>query len=80
MQAVRRILCYLKITPEKGLLFRPEKEMEVVGFTDANYGGSLVDKRSTIGYSVFLGGNLASRIAKNMVLWLSLVQRLSLEQ
>lgn len=60
MQAVRRILCYLKGTLGKGLLFRPGKEMEVVGYTDADYGGSLVDRRSTIGYCVFLGGNLVS--------------------
>ena len=34
--------------------------MEVRGYADANYGGSLVDRRSTIGYCVFFGGNLVS--------------------
>ena len=60
MQAVRRILCYLKTTLGKSLLFRPGKEMEVVGYIDADNGGSLVDRRSTKGYYVFLGGNLVS--------------------
>ena len=60
MQAVRRILCYLKTTPGKGLLFRSGKELEVPGYTNADYGGSLVNKRSTKGYCVFLGSNLAS--------------------
>ena len=29
-------------------------------YTDANYAGSIVDRRSTTGYCMFLGGNLVT--------------------
>ena len=60
MQAVKRILNYLKATPGKGILFTPGDDLKIQGYVDADYGGSLVDRRSTTGYCVFLGGNLVS--------------------
>ena len=60
IQTVRRILCYLKTTPDKGILFRPRNKLDVIGYTDANYGGFLIDRRSITSYYVFLGGNLVS--------------------
>ena len=60
MQAVRRILCFLKTTPGKWILFKPGNELDIIGYTDADYAGSLTDRRSTTGYCVFLGGNLVS--------------------
>jgi len=65
MQAVRKILYYLKATPGTGLLFKLGKELEVTTYTDADYGASLVGRRSTTGYCVFLGGNLVSWRSKN---------------
>ena len=60
MQAVRRILSYLKATPGMGILFKTGAKLNIKGFTDVDYGGSLIDRRSTTGYYVFLGGNLVS--------------------
>ena len=60
MHAVRRILHYLKATLGKGILFAPGANLKVQGCIDADYGGSLVDRRSTTGYCVFLGCNLVS--------------------
>lgn len=60
MQAVRRIQHYLKATPSKGILFALGANLEIQGYTDVDYGGSLVDRRSTTGSFVFLGGNLVS--------------------
>jgi len=59
MQAIRRILCYLKTTPNKGIMFKLGGTLDIQGYADADYVGSLMDRRSTIGYCVFLGGNLA---------------------
>jgi len=58
MQAVRKILNYLKATPGKGILFKSGEELDIKGFTYADYTGSLIDRRSTSGYCVFFGGNL----------------------
>jgi len=44
MQAVRRIIHYLKATPGKGILFAPRANLKVQGCTNTDYGGSLVDK------------------------------------
>lgn len=72
MKAVYRILKYLKMAPGKGLLFSKNhsvtKELEVVGYTDANWAGDKTDSRSTSGYFTFIGGNLVTwRIKKQKV-------------
>ena len=53
MQAVRRILGYLKTNLGRGLLFRKGREIDVKGFTDADYVGlSLIeDQPQNIVYS-----------------------------
>lgn len=58
--AVIRILRYLKTAPGKGILYQNHGHNEMVGYCDADWAGSPVDRRSTSGYCVFLGGNLIS--------------------
>lgn len=60
LQAANRILQYLKGSPGKGILFRRGGDMVLEAYTDADYAGSLVDRRSTSGYCTFLGGNLVT--------------------
>ncbi|BBG93319.1 NB-ARC domain-containing disease resistance protein, partial [Prunus dulcis] len=43
--AVDRILIYLKSNPD----------LEVFGYTDADWAGSIIDRRSTSGYFTFVG-------------------------
>ncbi|GAV66393.1 hypothetical protein CFOL_v3_09903 [Cephalotus follicularis] len=50
-QAVLHIVRYLKGAPGRGLIFR---------YSDADWAGCPVDRRSTSGYCIFLGGNLVS--------------------
>ena len=75
MQVVRKNLGYLKATLGKGILFKTGAELDVKGFFDADYVGSLIDKRSTTGYYVFLGGNLVSWRSKKQ----SIMARSSVE-
>ncbi|CAL9017404.1 unnamed protein product [Prunus brigantina] len=54
--AVIRILRYLKVTPGKGLMFCKYGHTDVEGYTDADWAGSVTDRRSTSGYFTFVGG------------------------
>jgi hypothetical protein len=60
MDAVTRILRYLKGCPGKGLLYTKQGNLQVECYTDADWAGSLDDRRSTSGYCAFVGGNLVS--------------------
>ena len=59
-EAALRILRYLNGTPGKGLLFANRGHFQVEVFTDADWAGSVTDRRSTSGYCTFVGGNLVT--------------------
>ncbi|KAB2618580.1 hypothetical protein D8674_014449 [Pyrus ussuriensis x Pyrus communis] len=63
LQAVKRILRYLKGTLDAGLWFTPGSQ-RLTAWSDADWAGCPVDRRSTSGYCVFLGPNLISWSAK----------------
>lgn len=59
LQAVRRILLYLKKAPGQGLVYRSSSTPpSLVAFADADFAGSVDDRRSTSGYCTFFAGNL----------------------
>ena len=58
LQAAYKVLHYLKGNPGKGILFKKNDTLALEAYTDADYAGSIVDRRSTTGYCTFLGGNL----------------------
>ncbi|GMI89878.1 hypothetical protein HRI_002657100 [Hibiscus trionum] len=60
LRAVMRILQYLKGTPGKGIMFRRGGNLTLEAYTDADYAGSRMDRRSTSGYCTFFGGNLVT--------------------
>ncbi|KAM2246579.1 hypothetical protein COP2_007815 [Malus domestica] len=60
MDAVTRILRYLKMAPGRGLFFSKNGHLNVEGYTDADWAGSITDRRSTSGYFTFVGGNLVT--------------------
>ncbi|KAL5725033.1 Beta-galactosidase 8 [Ranunculus cassubicifolius] len=60
MDAVIRILRYLKHAPGRGVLYRVNGHLNVEGYTDADWAGSHSDRRSTTGYCTFFGGNLVT--------------------
>ena len=57
MEAALRIVRYLKAHPGCGLFYGVHGHLHVEAFTDADWLGSSSDRRSTIGYCTFLGGN-----------------------
>ncbi|CAL8996386.1 unnamed protein product, partial [Prunus brigantina] len=64
LQAVKRIYRYIKGTIEHGILFRSSTDFSLQGFSDADWAGSLDDRRSTTGACIFLGPNLLTWTAK----------------
>jgi len=60
MDAVYRILHYLKMTPGRGIYFEKGKSRELVVYTDADHAGFLPDRRSTSGYCTMLWGNVVT--------------------
>lgn len=60
LQAVMRILRYLKGATGQGLYFRKQEDRTVNIYTDADWGGSKKDMRSTSGYCSYVWGNLVT--------------------
>ncbi|RVW35157.1 Retrovirus-related Pol polyprotein from transposon TNT 1-94 [Vitis vinifera] len=60
MSAVMQILRYLKSFPGKGLMFSRNDHLRVEGYTDADWAGNIMDRKSTSGYFTFVGGNLVT--------------------
>ena len=57
LNAVTRILKYIKGSPGKGLLYGHNDYIRGVCYTDADWAGSPSDRRSSSGYCVSIGGN-----------------------
>eukprot|EP00253_Pinus_taeda_P033042 PITA_33042 len=62
--AVKRILRYLKGTPDFGLWYPKSSTLTVTTYTDVDWAGSVDDQKSTSGNAFFLGGYLVSWLSK----------------
>ncbi|KAJ0589411.1 putative RNA-directed DNA polymerase [Helianthus annuus] len=72
MEAVWRIIRYLKGTSGHGVLFQPNQHLKIQAYTDADWAGDKGDRRSTSGYFTLVGGNLVTwRSKKQKVVALS---------
>ncbi|XP_075085113.1 secreted RxLR effector protein 161-like [Nicotiana tabacum] len=60
LKAVKRILRYLKGTPDLSLWYSIGYSFDLVGYVNADYAGFHVDRKSTSGTTHFLGSCLVS--------------------
>jgi hypothetical protein len=56
--AVQRVFRYLKHTPEFGIWYSASSSLDLVGFSDADFVGCGIDRKSTSGTCHFLGSSL----------------------
>ena len=55
LDAIFRILRYLKSTPRKGLFFKKGDRRTIEAYTNVDWAGSITDRSSTSGYCTFVG-------------------------
>ncbi|GKB43295.1 putative ribonuclease H-like domain-containing protein [Tanacetum coccineum] len=60
LNAVKRIIRYLKHQPKLGLWYPRDSPFELEAFSDSDYGGASLDRKSTTGGCQFLGRRLIS--------------------
>jgi hypothetical protein len=62
--AVKRILRYLVLTPTLGLWYPKGSTFELIGYSDSDWAGDKVDRKSTSGACQFIGRSLVSWSSK----------------
>lgn len=67
MAALKRIIRYLQGTISHGLFLHRSAALDLIAYSDADWGGCPDTRRSTSGYCVFLGHNLISWSSKRQV-------------
>ncbi|GJS25008.1 putative ribonuclease H-like domain-containing protein [Tanacetum coccineum] len=60
MHAVKRIFRYLKGQPNLGLWYPKDSPMDLIAYSDSDYAGASLDRKSTTGGCQFLGCRLIS--------------------
>ncbi|XP_066908731.1 uncharacterized protein [Halyomorpha halys] len=56
-KAAKRALRYLKDTKEMGIIFGKNEDIDLIGFSDADWAGDIETRRSVRGFMAFLAGN-----------------------
>jgi hypothetical protein len=64
LRAVKRILRYLVHTPKFGLWYPKRSSFDLIGYSDADWAGCKIDRKSTSGTCQFLGRSLVSWVSK----------------
>jgi hypothetical protein len=64
LRAVKRILRYLVYTPKFGLWYPKGSSFDLLGYSDANWVGCKIDRKSTSGTCQFMGRSLVSWASK----------------
>jgi len=64
VMAVKRILRYLKGTPDHGLWYPKDNDFTLSAYTDVDWAGDVDDRKSKSGGALFLGNRLVSWLSK----------------
>ncbi|XP_019198888.1 PREDICTED: uncharacterized protein LOC109192641 [Ipomoea nil] len=61
---LKRVLRYIRGTMDYGLRLSPSLSIDIHAFSDSDWAGCPVDRKSTSGYAVFIGSNLISWVSR----------------
>ncbi|XP_019181955.1 PREDICTED: uncharacterized protein LOC109177102 [Ipomoea nil] len=61
---VKRVLRYVKGTLDYGLQLTPSSSTTIHAYSDSDWAGCPIDRKSTTGFAVYLGSNLISWLSK----------------
>ncbi|PNX59385.1 putative copia-type protein, partial [Trifolium pratense] len=64
---VKRILRYLKGSIGRGIVLAKNGHTQITGYSDSDWAGNALDRKSTTGYCMFVGGNVSWRSKKQHV-------------
>jgi hypothetical protein len=64
LRAMKRIMRYLVYTPKFGLWYPKGSSFDLIGYSDADWAGCKIDRKSTSGTCQFLGRSLVSWASK----------------
>ena len=64
LTAVKQIIRYVNGTPDYGLWYSKDSNVCLAGYLDAEWAGSVDDRKSTLGGCFYLGNNLVSWMSK----------------
>ena len=64
LKVVKRIFKYLKGTPNVGIWYPKGTGFDLIGYTDSDFAGCKIDRKSTSGICQFLGRRLVSWYSK----------------
>ncbi|KAK2979328.1 hypothetical protein RJ640_013292 [Escallonia rubra] len=78
--AAKRVLRYIQGTLDFGIMYKKNEKLQLSGFCDSDWAGSVDDMRSTSGYAFSLGSGMFSWASKKHKLWHNLQQRLNMWQ
>jgi hypothetical protein len=59
-RAALGLLRFLKQSPDKGIFFPINSDLQILGFSDADWGVCIDSRRSIAGYCFFVGHSLVS--------------------
>jgi hypothetical protein len=64
LRVMKRIMRYLVYTPKFGLWYPKGSTFDLIGYSNADYAGCKIDRKSTLGTCQFLGRSLVSWASK----------------
>ena len=74
MNAINHILAYLKSFPSKCIMFSKHGHLDIEGYIESDFIRSGLDRKSTLGYVLFVGGNLMTWSKNQNVVSLSSIE------